>query len=187
MRAHSILALVVMSGLAAACAGESADMARQVALPGDASTGDAVASAIEVGEQVESAPVQRAVRAAAAPSASVEAEDNAGSAPAVPEIQAYVVSSAARLQAPVVTVSRPAAAVATVDEPSDEPAPAIGDDGAFRPRPGVIIRGGVTEDDDCKLHMPGNGRLMTPPRAGALVNQRGPRLGLPAIRGGGIR
>lgn len=187
MRAHSILALIVMAGLAAACADEPADMTRQVTLPDDAATGDAVASDIEVGEQVESAPVQRAARAAGVPSPTVEAENNAGIAPAMPGIDAYVVSSPARLHAPVLTVSRPATVAATVDETADDQAPGIGDDDAFRPRPGVIIRGGVTEGDDCKLHMPHNGGIMAPPRAGALINERGPRVGLPSIRGGGIR
>ncbi|MEX1182513.1 MAG: hypothetical protein WEF86_04710 [Gemmatimonadota bacterium] len=51
-------------------------------------------------------------------------------------------------------------------------------------RPGIIIRGGVMDDDDCKIHRPATPPMR--PAAGALVNERGPRLGLPRT-GGGIR
>jgi hypothetical protein len=171
---------------------------RELTLPPPAESGAGVASALEVWqpaapERPAVAGTDREARAAGRVTGSASAIAAAPTA----WTSTDAVAAESTTAAPVVTAGDGAhdAAAAAAAAATAEPAIAAGagqaagpadtgsgDVAAVEPRagrrPGVIIRGGVIEDDDCALHLPRGGGVMAIPPPDALVNDRAPRVGI---------
>jgi hypothetical protein len=147
---------------------------------------DAVVSEIEAGRTVL-APARDETGVRTPASAVEPAHVHVVVEPPAPRLTAEVVPAGTGIAMPAMRLPRVAAAdAAEAGGPADAghgDATVAADDRPERGR-GVIIRGGVRVEDDCAIHMPGRTAI---PTQGVLINERGPRVGLPSFPRGGFR